>query len=166
MVKVTSLVEQKPLNQREFSYYLLFAVLILFLLTGILLSLLYALPRYDEGPVHVPVGTIADFPSIERPYPVTAEGVSLFIVQTETGWLALDRQTPYEMSVGRCEYAWEASNGRFVDPCSGSKFSLTGQLIEGPATQNLDQYPITEKSGELFVDLTTLIPGAPAEPIQ
>lgn len=163
---MTTLAEKKPLNRREFSYYLLFGVLVLFLFTIAGLSVLYALPRHTEGPVRVPIGASVDFPSMERPYVVKVEDTALFIVRTETGWLALDRHTPYEMSVGRCLFAWTEANGRFEDPCSGSKFSLTGQLIDGPAVQNLDQYPITENSGELFVDLTTLIPGEHADPIQ
>ncbi|MFZ0547178.1 MAG: hypothetical protein WAM60_17155, partial [Candidatus Promineifilaceae bacterium] len=107
----------------------------------------------------------ADFPSTERPYPITVEGTQLFIVHTETGWLALDRRTPFLEADHRCFFAWEEANGRFVDPCYGSKFTLDGRLLEGPARRNLDQYPITEKSGELFVDLTTLIPGEAAVPI-
>lgn len=156
---MTSLTEKKPVNQREFSYYLLGAVLFIFLILVAALSLFYTLPRQDAGKVQIPVGTSADFSSMDRPYPITAEGTSLFIVRTDTGWLALDGQTPYEMSFGRCILAWEEANGRFVDPCSGSKFTLDGRLLEGPATQDLDQYPITEKSGELFVNLTTMIPG-------
>jgi cytochrome b6-f complex iron-sulfur subunit len=120
----------------------------------------YALPRNSEGPVRVSVGTTADFPSMERPHAITLEGVSLFIVRTEADWLALDRRTP---SVRSCLFAWTVANERFEDPCYGSKFTLDGTLLEGPATRNLDQYPITEKSGELFVDLTTIIPGETSE---
>lgn len=156
---MASFVRQKPLNRREFSYYLLIAVLVLFLLVVAVLSILYALPRSDKSIARVLVGQSDDFPSTERPYLVQLEEASIFLVRTENGWLALDRRTPYEMSVGSCEYAWEQANGRFTDPCSGSKFTLDGRLLEGPATQDLNQYPITEKSGELFVDLTTLIQG-------
>ncbi|NIU59013.1 MAG: hypothetical protein GWN67_22295 [Phycisphaerae bacterium] len=163
---MTSLVEKKPLNQREFSFYMFFAVLILFLIFIAALSIFYLLPRPNVTLTHIPIGETTDFPATDRPYLVRAEETSLFIVRTETGWLAFNHRTPYEMSVGRCLFVWTEANGRFEDPCSGSKFSLTGQLIERPAAQNLDQYPITEISGELFVDLTTLIPGEPAEPIQ
>lgn len=160
---MTSLAEKKPLNRQEFSYYLFFTILFLFLTLIAVLSLLYAIPRLDPDPIRIPVGTTNDFPSLERPYPITAGEIQIYIVRTETGWLALDRRTPYSMSVGRCRFVWTEANGRFEDPCSGSKFSLHGQLLEGPATQNLDQYPITEQSRELFVDLTTLITGETSE---
>jgi len=156
---MSSLAEKKPVNRQEFSFYLLLAVLLLFLILVAALSLLYALPRPNITLTQVSIGETTGFSSMERPYLVMVEETPLFIVRTETGWLALERHTPYEMSVGRCLFVWAEANGRFEDPCSGSKFSLTGQLLEGPATQNLDQYPITEKSGELFVDLTALIPG-------
>jgi cytochrome b6-f complex iron-sulfur subunit len=157
---MSTLAEQKPITRREFSYYLLFAVLILFIFSIATLSLVYALPRNSEGSVRVSVGTTADFPSMERPYAVTVEGSHLFIVHTETGWLALDRRTPAFRS---CLFAWTEANQRFEDPCYGSKFTLNGDLLEGPATRNLDQYRIIEKSGELFVDLTTKIPGETAK---
>jgi cytochrome b6-f complex iron-sulfur subunit len=161
-LKMNSLFEQKPLNLREFSYYLLFAIIILFLLLTTFLSLVYALPRNSEGPVRVSVGATADFPAMDRPYAVTTEEAHLFIVRTQTGWLALDRHTPAFRS---CLFAWTEANQRFEDPCYGSKFTLDGRLLEGPAAQNLNQYPITEKSGELFVDLKTIIPGEAAIPI-
>lgn len=153
---MTSLAERKPLNRQEFSYYLLFAVLILFFVFTAVLSLLYALPRPNITMTRVAIGESADFPSMERPYAVTAEEANLFIVRTETGWLALNGLTPFHKS---CRFVWTEANQRFEDPCFGSKFTLDGRLLEGPATRNLDQYPITEKSGELFVDLTTLIRG-------
>ena len=160
---MTSLAERKPLTRREFSYYLLFAVLILFLILTAALSLLYALPRPNITMTRVPIGESSDFPSMERPYPVRVEETSLFIVRTETGWLALDRRTPISWSNNGCLFAWTEANGSFVVPCYGSKFTLNGRLLEGPATQDLNQYPITERSGELFVDLTTLIQGETAK---
>jgi hypothetical protein len=93
------------------------------------------------------------------------EETSLFIIRTGNGWLALDRRTPIpwaDFEEG-CTFAWEDANGRFVDPCSGSKFTLDGRLLESPAPQDLNQYPITERSGELFIDLTKMIPGESSE---
>jgi cytochrome b6-f complex iron-sulfur subunit len=156
-------IERKPLNRQEFAYYLFLATLSLFLLLIAALALWYMLPREGVRLIHVEIGNVEDYPLSDRPYAIRAEGVSLFIVRTESGWLVFDGRTPF---IRPCRYVWTEANERFEDPCYGSKFTLDGTLLEGPARRYLDQYPITEKSGELFVDLTTLILGEAAEPIE
>lgn len=39
-----------------------------------------------------------------------------------------------------CLPKWSTSNWRFECPCCGSKFTLGGEWIEGPAPRNMDQY--------------------------
>jgi Rieske Fe-S protein len=39
-------------------------------------------------------------------------------------------------------YAWADVTSRFECPCHGSKFSLTGKYIAGPAPRSLDRFEI------------------------
>jgi hypothetical protein len=162
---MTTTISKRPsLNGRELTYYLLFASLILFGATITAASLWYLHPP-KPGPIDI--GAITDFPPAPRPYLVKLEEVSssIFIVNTGEEILALDRRTPFTFIGRRCYYAWVEANGRFEDPCSGSKFTLDGQLIVSPAPRNLDQYILTVKNGRLFIDPAHLIPGETAEPL-
>ena len=160
MLDLSSSIERKPLNRQEFAYYLFLATLSLFLLLIADLALWYMLPREGVRLIHVEIGNVEDYPLSDRPYAIRAEDVSLFIVHTELGWLAFDGRTPF---IRPCRYVWTEVNERFEDPCYGSKFSLDGRLLEGPASQNLNRYPVVEESGKIFVNLTRLIPGESVE---
>ena len=59
------------------------------------------------------------------------EGVAL--VRDAQGLLALDLTCPH---LG-CRPAWQASQKRFVCPCHGSAFDLTGRRLSGPAPRGL-----------------------------
>ncbi|WP_022850883.1 ubiquinol-cytochrome c reductase iron-sulfur subunit [Limisalsivibrio acetivorans] len=43
------------------------------------------------------------------------------------------------------------SGDRFVCPCHGSIFTLNGDVLKGPAQRPLDEYPVTEKDGEIRI---------------
>ena len=99
----------------------------------------------------------ADFPPSLTPYLVQQEDVgSFWLVNTGHDILAFDRRTPFRVGSEPCRYSWVAANGRFKDPCSGSKFALDGTLIEEPAVRDLIAYPVTiNKNGTItiYVDL-------------
>jgi nitrite reductase/ring-hydroxylating ferredoxin subunit len=159
-----SLSKRPPLNGRELTYYFLIAAVLLFGTTLTAAAFWYLNPP-EPGPIDI--GTVADFPPASHPYLVKIEelGSSIFIVNTGEEILALDRRTPFTFIGRRCYYAWVEANGRFEDPCSGSKFTLNGRLIQSPAPRNLDQYPVTIKNGRLLIDPTQLILGQTAEPL-
>jgi cytochrome b6-f complex iron-sulfur subunit len=155
--------KRPPLNGRELTYYLLFAALALFG-AAITAASLWYLSSPKPGPIEL--GPITDFPPADHPYPVRLDETSVWVVHTGEGITVFDKRTPYAYTAGRpCIVAWVEANGRFEDPCSGSKFTLDGRLIDPPAERNLDQYPVIIKNDHLFIDPTQLIPGETAAPL-
>jgi hypothetical protein len=68
-----------------------------------------------------------------------------------------------------CRYTWVESDGRFVDPCSGNKWELTGALDVEHSTErwrdrDLDQFLVRIQESQIFVQLTEPVPGLPAGP--
>jgi cytochrome b6-f complex iron-sulfur subunit len=49
----------------------------------------------------------------------------------------------------------------FECPCHGSKYNKAGEYQLGPAPTGLQRFPITEASGNIMVDTSTLNPGPP-----
>jgi cytochrome b6-f complex iron-sulfur subunit len=47
---------------------------------------------------------------------------------------------------------WNEGEGNFHCPCHGSLFNQVGEVIGGPAPRPLETFPITIKSGEIWVD--------------
>ena len=172
----------QPLNRKEVLAYLLMAA------TGLFILLVAALLFWTLSPLatvspQVFIGKTADFPPAAEPYLIRLELnkkeieahteinanflPSIWLVHTETGWLALNRYTPPRSLIrrGSCLYAWVPVNGRFEDPCYGSKFTLDGRLIQPPATQNLTTYPVIVEGDEIWVDLSQPTSGKTAEPL-
>ncbi len=51
-----------------------------------------------------------------------------------------------------CSVPWVESENQFHCPCHGSLFDKTGVVTGGPAPRPLDLFPVTIRSGEVFVD--------------
>jgi len=49
-----------------------------------------------------------------------------------------------------CGYRWDESDRKFKCPCHGSVFSVTGQVLAGPAPRPLDVLPSTVENGKLL----------------
>jgi cytochrome b6-f complex iron-sulfur subunit len=71
-----------------------------------------------------------------------------YIVRTEDGLLALWQKCTH---LG-CAVPWVEAENQFHCPCHGSLFNRVGEVIGGPAPRPLDIFPITIKSGEVWVD--------------
>lgn len=57
-----------------------------------------------------------------------------------------------------CLTAWKPELGIIACPCHGSKFSRTGEKIEGPAPRPLPWYRVwLSEEGDLMVDRSTII---------
>jgi cytochrome b6-f complex iron-sulfur subunit len=67
------------------------------------------------------------------------------------GFLALSRICTH---LG-CSVPWDEEKGRFVCPCHGSTFSLTGELLTAPAPRPLDFFPVRIENGIVKVDIAT-----------
>lgn len=76
---------------------------------------------------------------------------------TETGLMALYRKCPH---LG-CSVPWCAPAKWFECPCHGSKYSLNGEYRDGPAPRSLDQFRVEVIKGNVVVDTSTVIQGAP-----
>lgn len=50
-----------------------------------------------------------------------------------------------------CGYTWDAADRRFECPCHLSKFSISGEVIGGPAPRPLDRLPSKIEQGRLLV---------------
>jgi menaquinol-cytochrome c reductase iron-sulfur subunit len=50
-----------------------------------------------------------------------------------------------------CGYTWDAADQRFECPCHLSKFSVSGEVLGGPAPRPLDRLPSKVEQGRLFI---------------
>ncbi len=85
-----------------------------------------------------------------------------YITRTEDGLLALWQRCTH---LG-CAVPWVEEEGQFHCPCHGSLFNSVGEVIGGPAPRPLDIFPITIKSGEVWVDTSKPIERSAFDPSQ
>lgn len=71
-----------------------------------------------------------------------------YLVRTEDGMLALWQKCTH---LG-CSVPWEEDRNEFHCPCHGSVFNRVGEVTGGPAPRPLDIFPITIRSGEIWVN--------------
>ncbi|MGD2156060.1 MAG: Rieske 2Fe-2S domain-containing protein [Anaerolineales bacterium] len=71
-----------------------------------------------------------------------------YLVRTEDGLLALWQKCTH---LG-CSVPWEKDRNEFHCPCHGSVFNQVGEVKGGPAPRPLDIFPITIRSGEIWVN--------------
>lgn len=74
-----------------------------------------------------------------------------------TGFMALYRKCVH---LG-CSVPWCAPSKWFECPCHGSKYSINGEYRDGPAPRSLDQFRVEVADGQVVVDTSTIITGAP-----
>ena len=143
-----------PLTRREFLYYVWAASIALFMaeMGGALIW--FALPRFKEGEFGgVMTLAISDLPTPDSG-PKDLPDVRIWLVNLGEGRIDDNRQ-PGEYTVNGgvralykicvhlgCLYKWVPTNDRFECPCHGSKYLASGSRIDGPATRNLDSFPI------------------------
>jgi hypothetical protein len=84
----------------------------------------------------------------------------IFLVNDpERGLLALYARDPHRFG---CWVVWEESNRRFMDPCGGSKYTRTGEYIDGPAPRGLDRFGVSvTNDGEVLVNVNDYQQGPP-----
>jgi len=62
-----------------------------------------------------------------------------------------------------CGYTWDSTDGRFECPCHGSKFSVDGEVIGGPAPRPLDRLPSRIENGRLLIVYKEFKAGLPRQ---
>jgi cytochrome b6-f complex iron-sulfur subunit len=71
-----------------------------------------------------------------------------YLVRNEDGFLALWQRCTH---LG-CAIPWDGVEGQFHCPCHGSLFNTVGEVAGGPAPRPMDTFPVTIRSGEVWVD--------------
>ena len=69
------------------------------------------------------------------------------------GFLALSRKCTH---LG-CTVPWVAEDKKFICPCHGSAFDISGNVISSPAPRALDMYPVIIENGIVKVDTGNLL---------
>jgi cytochrome b6-f complex iron-sulfur subunit len=62
----------------------------------------------------------------------------------------------------QCLFSWDQEKQLFVCPCHGSEFSRDGAVLRGPATRDLDSFPImlVDEDGQILSQ-TSIVSAAP-----
>lgn len=140
------------------------------LLLGIPLLVALIAPTYRRQPSpYARVGTTDKLPT-EQPVNMMFhfQTMDTFLRQTQTHevWVikhsdnALTVFSPICPHLG-CHYDWVASAREFVCPCHNSIFSITGQVLGGPAPRPLDTLPYRVEDGVLYVKWEVFQSGIP-----
>ncbi len=128
----------KPINRREFLYYIWGASMAVFLAQTAGAIIWFALPRFREG----------EFGGVFSIDPATVPAVGATPVANPTGkyWLSNTPNGVLALSMVcthlGCLFKWVDATGRFECPCHGSKFEEDGTFIEGPAPRSLDRFAV------------------------
>ncbi len=134
-------VEVAAPSRREFLYYIWGASMVLLLGQATAGLIWFALPRFKEGEFGgVFKFTPTDLPPNAGDAPLSVPSGRFHVSHTtDNGLVALYGVCTH---LG-CLPKWNAVNTRFECPCHGSKFTLNGGYIEGPAPRGLDRFRMT-----------------------
>lgn len=141
------------MNRREFSYYLLLATMVVFLVGLGTAATWYATPRIQTEWVHRLA--VADYPPSEIPYSMQREGHYFWLVNRDGAFLALNPVSPDGWG---CFHAWNMPNMRFENPCSGSKYGLDGSWVEGDVPLGLGRYLVEVEGDRVVVRIPRPVP--------
>lgn len=98
--------------------------------------------------------------NIDSSSPLSAVG-SAALIQFSNGNLLVDRtaQDTFNALSAICTHQgclitnYDSGNKQFVCPCHGSKFSSTGQVVQGPAPRDLGKYQTQFNGTQLNITL-------------
>lgn len=132
--------EDQPITRREFLIYAWGASMALLAVEGGVASYFFLLPRFQAGEFGgtFDLGAASSLPVAGALPPIANTKGKFWLVHTNEGIKALYMVCTH---LG-CLYKWSGSNTRFECPCHGSKFTLNGDYIEGPAPRSLDQFEV------------------------
>lgn len=129
------------------------------LVVGLLLALALfaaALAFSYPSPDYFYPGLASDFPSSNEPYLFQEQG--FFLVNTGAQLLALSDDYP---NLPYCRIRWSAQKALFIEPCRGSRFTLTGLWNGNSPPATMSRYPVEIVDGQVRVDLSRREPGPP-----
>jgi cytochrome b6-f complex iron-sulfur subunit len=116
---------------------------------GVYTGLRFLASRKAEGSFGqiVTAGLVADFP----PGTITPFDTERFLLVRfeDGGFLALHTKCTHLA----CTVTWSPQRQRFICPCHGSEFAQDGAVLNPPAPQPLDRFPVTiEDDGRVKID--------------
>lgn len=143
----------RPMNRREFMFYIWGASMVLALAGGAGAILWFAYPRFREGEFGgVFTVPVSNLPAAGSAPQENAQG-RFWLVNLDSGVLALYKVCTH---LG-CLYKWTPAADRFECPCHGSKFEKDGDWIEGPAPRDLDRFVVQVVDGSGNVVSETVV---------
>lgn len=116
--------------------------------TGIL-QMLRMMTRYTMASTNTAQSAIIDLgPFTEVPEklgePLYHRRGRFWLLQNEDGLVAITNTCSHL----DCLFDWDPATANFFCPCHGSRFDRSGRVINGPATRDLDRYPLQLISAE------------------
>ncbi len=143
---------------------------ILSLLLGIpfLVALIAPTYRRTQSP-YAKVGEVGPLPT-EQPVGLRFQfqSTAAFLKETEIHEAWVVKHSDNDVTVFSpicthlgCHYDWLAAAQEFICPCHNSFFSITGQVLAGPAPRALDTLPYRIENGILYVKWERYQAGVP-----
>jgi hypothetical protein len=111
------------------------------------------------------LGTLTDFPSSGGgavPYYVTTDDYRVFVVNTGDEFIVLDAHATTQRVTRGVRYVvkWVPVNQRYEDPLTASKYTVTGEWLEGPADRDMDRFGYEIVDGVIYAYPWQVIKGA------
>ena len=75
---------------------------------------------------------------------------NIIIINTDGGFVALSSVCTHQ----GCQVTYDKGNGNLPCPCHGSLFSISGSVLNGPASSPLNKYNVTQEGDLLTIDLS------------
>jgi menaquinol-cytochrome c reductase iron-sulfur subunit len=143
---------ERDSGRRNFLVGLIYAITVtIFAAFGVPAFLyLFLPPRGRKQAQWVDAGEVPE-PTPETPEEVTfrrnridgwkifSESASAWVVKKPDG--SITAFSPWCTHLG-CAYHWDLSQRQFACPCHGSRFSVDGKVLTGPAPRPLDRYEV------------------------
>lgn len=157
--QTTSAKPSQTVSRREFLNYAWLASIALFSVETVSSSLWFAFPNFKAGEFggEFPIGDApSNLPQVNNPPKPYTDGkfwLSQMDTQAADGTPEKGIMAIYKVCTHLgCLYDWQTVTGRFECPCHGSKFTIAGDYIEGPARRSLDRFVIkvTDASGTVL----------------
>lgn len=101
------------------------------------------------------LGAAADLPAIGSQPQANVYG-KFWLANTEEGLHAFFEICTHPWNGNPHKYTWDFERDRFACPMCGSKFSLEGHYIEGPAPRSLDRFVIEVVKGRKIAAKTMM----------
>lgn len=142
-------------NRREFLTYMWAATLAVATVGTGLAAYQFLYPRRlaNEFGGRFYLGAASNLPPVGSDPKANVDG-RFWLANTEDGPRAFYNLCTHKWGEIWIKYRWDSTRGRFECPACGSKFSLEGHYIEGPAPRSLDQFVIEIVTGRRIVAKT------------